>query len=69
VVAEILKAYRNAGQPSRLSQFRDAHGLEVDLFVEQGKPYRELDAVDWLADQPLRQSIRLRLKMSTSDGA
>ena len=36
VVAEILKSHRNAGQPARLSFFRDAHGLEVDLLIERG---------------------------------
>lgn len=36
VVAEVLKAYRNAGMTPRLSYYRDAHGLEVDLLVERG---------------------------------
>lgn len=36
VVAEVLKAHRNAGVTPRLSYFRDAHGLEVDLLVERG---------------------------------
>jgi uncharacterized protein len=37
VVSEILKAHRNSGQTPRLSYFRDAHGLEVDLLVESGR--------------------------------
>jgi uncharacterized protein len=36
VVAEILKAHRNAGRQPRLSFFRDTHGLELDVLVEQG---------------------------------
>src|SRR5258706_503599 len=36
IVAEVLKARRNAGSPSNLSFFRDAHGLEVDLLVDRG---------------------------------
>jgi len=36
VVSEVLKAHVNAGRSPRLSFFRDAHGLEVDLLVERG---------------------------------
>ena len=36
VVSEVLKAHQNAGLRPRLSYFRDAHGLEVDLMVERG---------------------------------
>lgn len=36
VAAELLKAHRNAGQQPRISYFRDAHGMEVDLIVERG---------------------------------
>ena len=31
-----MKTWRNAGQTPRLSYFRDAHGTEIDLFVERG---------------------------------
>jgi predicted AAA+ superfamily ATPase len=36
VVSEVLKAHHNSGVSPRLSFFRDAHGMEVDLLVEQG---------------------------------
>jgi len=36
VVSELLKAHRNAALEPRLSFFRDAHGLEVDVLVEHG---------------------------------
>jgi predicted AAA+ superfamily ATPase len=36
VVSELMKAHRNAGREPRLSFFRDAHGLEVDVLVERG---------------------------------
>ncbi len=36
VVSEVLKAHRNGGQVPRLSFFRDAHGLEIDLLIERG---------------------------------
>ena len=36
IVSEVLKAQRNAGLPSNLAFFRDAHGLEVDLLVDRG---------------------------------
>lgn len=36
VVSEILKAHHAAGRAPRLSFFRDAHGLELDLMVEWG---------------------------------
>lgn len=36
VVSEVLKAHVNVGRSPRLSFFRDAHGLEVDLLVERG---------------------------------
>lgn len=36
VCAEIMKAQLNAGRRPRLFFFRDAHGLEVDVIVEQG---------------------------------
>jgi predicted AAA+ superfamily ATPase len=37
VVSEILKAHHNLGAPARLSFFRDAHGLEVDLLIERSR--------------------------------
>jgi predicted AAA+ superfamily ATPase len=43
VVSEIAKAHHNVGAPARLSFFRDAHGLEVDLLVERS---RELVGVE-----------------------
>jgi len=36
VISEILKAHQNAGRPAKLSFFRDAHGLEVDVLIEAG---------------------------------
>ncbi len=36
VVSEIMKAHHNAGQQAKLSFFRDAHGLEVDVLIEHG---------------------------------
>ena len=44
VVAEILKSHRNAGQPARLSFFRDAHGMEVDLLIERGADVLGIEA-------------------------
>jgi len=43
VVSELLKAHRNAALEPRLSFFRDAHGLEVDVLVEHGA---NVDAVE-----------------------
>jgi uncharacterized protein len=36
VVSEIMKAHHNTGRQPRLSFFRDAHGLEVDVLIERG---------------------------------
>jgi uncharacterized protein len=36
VVVEIMKAHHAVGQRPKLSFFRDAHGLEVDLLIERG---------------------------------
>ena len=36
VCSEIMKAQLNAGRRPRLFFFRDAHGLEVNVIVEQG---------------------------------
>jgi hypothetical protein len=36
VVSEIMKAHHNVGRQAKLSFFRDAHGLEVDLLIEHG---------------------------------
>jgi len=36
VVSEVAKAYRNAGERSDLTFFRDRHGLEVDLVCDFG---------------------------------
>jgi len=44
VIAEVLKAQRNAGRPATLSFFRDAHGLEADLLVERGSDILAVEA-------------------------
>jgi uncharacterized protein len=36
VVSEIIKAHRNVGRQPKLSFFRDAHGLEIDILIEDG---------------------------------
>jgi hypothetical protein len=36
VVSEIMKVHHNVGRQAKLSFFRDAHGLEVDLLIEHG---------------------------------
>jgi len=36
VVSEIMKAHQSDGRHSKLSFFRDAHGLEIDVLVERG---------------------------------
>jgi hypothetical protein len=36
VVSELMKAHQNVGRPPKLSFFRDAHGLEVDVLIEHG---------------------------------
>jgi hypothetical protein len=41
---EALEAHHNAGATPRLSYFRDAHGLEVDLLVERGSDLLGIEA-------------------------
>ena len=44
VVAELFKFYRHRGMAPRLSFFRDAHGLEVDLLVDTGRELLGVEA-------------------------
>jgi uncharacterized protein len=44
VVSEILKAHLNKGLTPRMSFFRDAQGLEVDLLVEHGNALTAVEA-------------------------
>ena len=44
IVSEAVKAHYNAGTTPRLSYFRDAHGLEVDLVVDRGADLLGIEA-------------------------
>ena len=50
VIIEALKSHLNAGREARMYFFRDSHGNEVDLLIQQGrllKPYEIKSAKTW----------------------